>query len=96
MGAQAYPIENIPNTIINGFMTLAGVPTSISLVPVRCKSVLVQAHLTNVSNILVGNFVTGITIELLTGLSISIAIDDVSKVWISGTPGDGVSWLAVI
>lgn len=57
--------------------------------------VIISGLAANAGNVYVGpsGVTTGTGFELQPGQATSIAIDDVAKVFVNGTAGDGVSWL---
>jgi len=85
-----------PTTIFNGQVTIAAprVPLSAAVLPI--KSVTIE-NLTTNAVVWVGNatVVVGNGYGLRPGASVSMDIDDLNKVYVIGTVGNVVTYLAV-
>lgn len=84
------------STIYNGHVTIAATAAPLSATSVTIKSVTIENVSTN-SVVWVGN--SAVTAAngygLRAGAIISIAVDDLSKVYVIGTAGDIITYLAV-
>lgn len=91
-------LENIatllatPTAILEGNVTLAAIATPLA-VSTPCKSVTIENPSTN-AVVNVGN-ATNQRYQLRPGATISMDIDDLNKVYVSGTVGNVVTYIAV-
>jgi hypothetical protein len=87
-----------PTTVLNGQVTLTGTPARDPLVAVATviKSVTVENPNTN-AVVYVGNATVIVANghRLQPAASVSMDIDDLNKVYVTGTAGQVVSWIAV-
>lgn len=82
-----------PTTVLEGNVTLAVAAAPLSATSVPCKSVTIEnVNTNNVVN--VGNATTQ-RYQLRAGATISIAIDDLNKVYVSGTVAQVITFIAV-
>ena len=87
-----------PTTVLNGQVTLTGTPAVDPLAGAATpiKSVTIENPSTN-AVVYVGN--NGVTVangyRLQPGATVSLDIDDLNKVNVTGTAGNVVSWIAV-
>ena len=97
VNAQGGLVAEVGTTPVFGQKTQAGVATAIvaSSTPVK-NGIIIQALSTNLSSLYVGG--TGVTtitgFELQAGQATSMAINDISVLYIIGTSGDGICYIA--
>ena len=91
--ANPLTILATPTTVLEDNVTLAAVAAPLSAVSVPCKSVTIENVNTN-AVVNVGGAVTQ-RYQLRAGATISIAIDDLNKVYVSGTPAQIITFIAV-
>ncbi len=92
---------NPPTAVLNGGVAIAVTSTAVAIASsTTCQAVVVTANSTNLANIFVGNSTVTNDYnaptsgsELQPGQSMGIAIDNLSKVFINGTAGDGCSFV---
>lgn len=85
-----------PTTVLNGQVTVAVTNTAIVISgSASVSGVIVQALAGNVGNVVVGaNTVTTANgFQLQPGQATSVAIDNLNKIFVNGTSGDGVCFI---
>jgi hypothetical protein len=91
------PYVSTPTAILNGQVTIAATPTPLAATSTPIKSVTIESPSTNAGVVYVGN--NSVTIvngyRLQKGATVSMDIDDLSKVSVVGTGADTISWIAV-
>lgn len=94
-----YPISlNVPTAILNGQITLTGTPARdpLAAVATPIKSVTVTNPATNARVYLGNDTVTVANGDFLEpGMTKSMDIDDLNKVYVTGTAANVVSYIAV-
>lgn len=98
-GASLVAIQALlttPTTVLNGQVTIAAPRVPLAAVATPIKSVTVENVSTN-AVVYVGNdtVVAGNGYRLQPGATVSMDIDDLNKVNVTGTAGNVVSYLAV-
>ena len=87
-----------PTAVLNGQVTLTGTPARdpLAAVATPIKSVTIENPSTN-AVVYVGNVAVTILLgyRLQPGATVSLDIDDLNKVYVTGTAGNVVSYLAV-
>jgi len=95
---QVYPTSG---TLENGSKVLGGSTATVISTSVACQGVLVKAYSDNIATIYVGK--SDVTADktaatggwpLEPGESVGVPCRNVTEVYIRGTSGDGVAWLA--
>ncbi|MCJ7560482.1 hypothetical protein MUO79_07670 [Candidatus Bathyarchaeota archaeon] len=100
MPAYQWPTVNIatPTAVLNGQVTLTGTPArdQLAAVATPIKSVTIENPATN-AVVYVGNnaVVVANGYRLQPGATVSLDIDDLNKVNVTGTAGNVVSYIAV-
>ena len=96
INANLTTLLTTPTVVFNGQVTIAAprVPLSAAIVPI--KSVTIENVTTN-AVVWVGNatVVAGNGYGLRPGATVSMDIDDLNKVYVAGTVGNVVSYIAV-
>jgi hypothetical protein len=82
-----------PTVILEGNVTLAAAAAPLIAASTPCKSVTIESVNTN-AVVNVGNNLTQ-RYQLRPGATVSLNIDNLNKVYVSGTPGQIVSYIAV-
>lgn len=85
-----------PTTPQNGQKLVAVTNTAVALAATTAVAgVIISALAANSGNVYVGSsaVTTANGFELQPGQATSIAIDDVAKMYVNGTAGDGVCWM---
>ena len=82
-----------PTVVLEGNVTLAAAAAPLAANPTPCKSVTIESPDTN-AVVNVGNAATQ-RYQLQPGATVSLDIDDLNKVYVAGTPGNIVSYIAV-
>lgn len=90
-----------PTVVLNGGKNVAVTGTAVQLPAGACSGAVITANSTNAGNVFVGSSTVtnnrGATTsgaELQPGQSIGVAIANLSAIYVNGTAGDGVNWLA--
>jgi hypothetical protein len=96
LGSAVFNGIQIPTTIYNGQVTIAAPRVPLSATSVPIKSVTIESVNTN-AVVYVGNatVLAANGYGLRPGATVSIAIDNLAKVFITGTVGNVVSYIAV-
>ena len=88
----------VPTAVLNGQVTLTGTPARdpLAAVATPIKSVTIENPITN-AVVYVGNNAVVVTngYRLQPGATVSLDIDDLNKVYVTGTAGNVVSYIAV-
>ena len=84
-----------PSTIRNGQVTVAVTNTAVQLSAGVCVGVVVQALAGNAGNVVIGDssVTTANGMQLQPGQATGVAIDNINKIYVNGTAGDGVCWI---
>ena len=86
----------VPTQVLNGQVTIAAPRVPLAAVATLIKSVTIENPSTN-AVVYVGNatVVAGNGYRLQPGATVSMDIDDLNKVYVTGTVGNVVSYIAV-
>lgn len=84
-----------PTTVRYGQVTVAVTNTAVVLTTQACAGVVVQALAANAGNVVIGDssVTTANGFQLQPGQSTGVSIDNVNKLYVNGTSGDGVCWI---
>lgn len=86
----------VPTTVYSGQVTIAAVAQPLSAISVTIKSVTIENVSTNAVVYVGGAGVTAATgYALRPGTTVSMDIDDLNVVYVIGTAGDIISYMAV-
>lgn len=91
-------VDNLGSTVYTGQKTVAVTNTAIAISTAQTikNGVIVQALAANGANVVVGgsSVTTGTGFQLQAGQATSLAINDLSSVYVNGTAGDGVCFIS--
>jgi hypothetical protein len=95
-GAALLAAVQTPTAVLNGQVTIAAPRVPLSAVAVPIKSVTIENVSTN-AVVWVGNatVLAGNGYGLRPGATVSLDIDDLNKVYVTGTVGNVVTYIAV-
>jgi len=96
LGAEVFSVIQTPTAVLNGQVTIAAPSVPLAAVATTIKSVTIENVSTN-AVVYVGNatVAAGNGYRLQPGATVSMDIDDLNKVYVTGTVGNIVSYLAV-
>ena len=96
IGAALFSAIQTPTTQLNGQVTIAAPRVPLAPVPTPIKSVTIESVNTNAVVYVGGDaVVAGDGYMLRPGATVSEDIDDLNKVYVTGTVGNIVSYIAV-
>lgn len=96
LGSEVFDVIQTPTTVLSGQFTLVAATSPLVAVATPIKSVTIENVSTNAVVWVGPDGVTALTgYGLRPGATVSMDIDDLNKVYVTGTVGNVVSYVAV-